>query len=136
MSIISWQAALAGATFLGATMIQGLAALNHPDYIPKRWQGTLIFYAIIALSVIVNTYLARILPSIESVVLVLHIVGFFCVLIPLTYLGPHTSAKAVFATFTNAGGWTNDGLSFFIGLSTSMFAFIGMSSFNRWNTPL
>lgn len=110
-------------------MIQGLIALNNSDYSYERWHGTLIFYAIVVLSLFVNTCLARLLPKIEAIVLILHIVGFFCVLIPLVYLGPHVSAKDVFATFTN-GSWNDTGLSFFIGLSTPMFAFIGMSYFD------
>ncbi|ERF70773.1 hypothetical protein EPUS_08331 [Endocarpon pusillum Z07020] len=125
MSIISWQSAFAGASFLGGSMIQGLARLNYSNYEPERWHATLIFYAIVVLSLIINTIVARLLPKIESVVLILHILGFFCVLIPMVYLGPHVSAKEVFANFTNAAGWSDPGLSFFIGLSTGMFAFIG-----------
>jgi choline transport protein len=106
-------------------MIQGLVAMNHADYAFQRWHGTLIFYGIVMVSLFVNTYLARLLPEIEAVVLLLHIIGFFCVLIPLVYLAPHGSARDVFATFNNADGWGDKGLSFFVGLSTSMFSFIG-----------
>lgn len=126
MSIISWHGAFASASFLGGSMIQGLATLNYSNYKHERWHATLIFYAIVLLSLIINTFIARLLPKIESVVLILHILGFFCVLIPMVYLGPHVSAKEVFATFTNAAGWSSSGLSFFVGLSTGMFAFIGM----------
>ena len=108
-------------------MIQGLLVLNHPSYVFERWHGTLLFYAIIGISLCVNTYLARLLSKIEAIVLIIHVVGFFCILIPLVYLGPHGSARDVFANFLNNGGWSTDGLSFFIGLSTSMFAFIGSS---------
>lgn len=111
-------------------MVQGLVSLNHDRYVFQRWHGTLLFYAIILFSLMVNTYLARQLPKIEALVLVLHVFGFFCVLIPLVYLGPHESARDIFAHFTNSGGWSRDGLSFFIGLSTSMFAFIGQSCAN------
>ena len=128
LSVISWQAALAGSAFLGGTMIQGLVSLNRPEYHAERWHGTLILYAILLIALFVNTYLARLLPEIESYVLILHIVGFFCVIIPLTYLAPHHSAKEVFATFTNAGGWEDKGLSFFVGVSTSMFAFLGVDA--------
>lgn len=124
--MIAWQAALASASFLGGTMIQGLAALNYPSYVFERWHGTLILYAIIFLSLFVNTYLARILPEIEAIVLLLHIIGFFVVLIPLVYFAPHGSAESVFASLTNESGW-DKGLSFCIGLSTSMFSFIGKS---------
>ena len=124
--MIAWQAALASASFLGGTMIQGLAALNYPSYAFERWHGTLILYGIIFLSLFVNTYLARILPEIEAIVLLLHVIGFFVVLIPLIYLAPHGSAQSVFVTLTNESGWSK-GLPFCIGLSTSMFSFIGKS---------
>ncbi|KAL9102558.1 MAG: hypothetical protein Q9163_002308 [Psora crenata] len=127
VTVISWQAALASSAFLGGTMIQGLLVLNYEGYQFERWHGTLLFYAIIGFSLFINTYLARLLPKIEAMVLVIHVVGFVCILIPLVYLAPHSSAKEVFTTFSNGGDWSTDGLSFFVGLSTSMFAFIGSS---------
>jgi choline transport protein len=109
-------------------MIQALAIQTHPDYTPTRWQGTLIFYAVIAFIVFINTFLARWLPKIEGLILCLHILGFFGILIPLVYLAPHGSAKDVFATFINGGGWATDETSFFIGLITSVFSFLGADS--------
>ena len=106
-------------------MIQGLLVLNYPAYEFHRWHGTLLYYAIIVVSLFVNTYLAQQLPKIETLVLALHVMGFFAILVPLVYLAPHGTAKDVFATFGNSGGWPSTGLSFFIGLTTSMFAFIG-----------
>ena len=106
-------------------MIQGLLILNYPDYIFHRWHGTLLFYAIVLVSLFINTWLARLLPKIEALVLIVHVIGFFCILIPLVYLAPHGSVQSVFATFSNEGGWSSTGLAFFIGLSTSMYSFIG-----------
>ena len=126
MTVISWQACLASSAFLGGTMIQGLLVLNDSGYKFERWHGTLLFYAIISFSLFINTYLARLLPKIEAMVLVIHIAGFVCILVPLVYLAPHGSAKDVFATFNNGGGWNTEALSFFIGIPTAMFAFIGM----------
>ena len=125
LTLISWQAGLAAGAFLGGTMIQGLLVLNHPSYDFQRWHGTLIFYAAIFISLFTNTYLARQLPKIEAMVLMLHILGFFAVLIPLVYLAPHSTARDVFAMLKNLGGWSSDGLSFFVGLTSSMFPFIG-----------
>lgn len=106
-------------------MIQGMIILNHPDYSPTRWQGTLIFYGVIAFIVFINTFLARWLPKIEGLVLCVHILGFFAILIPLVYLAPHGSSKDVFTTFINGGAWDTNGLSFFVGLTTSVFSFLG-----------
>ena len=108
-------------------MIQGLLVLNYPSYYFHRWHGTLLYYATIVASLFVNTYLAQQLPRIELMVLIIHVMNFFAILIPLIYLAPHSTAKDVFATFGNSGGWSSGGLSFFIGLSTSMYAFIGES---------
>jgi amino acid transporter len=136
MTVISWQAALASCAFLGGTMIQGLLVLNYDSYDYQRWHGTLLFYAVIAVSLFINTYLARVLPTIESTILVIHIIGLFGILIALVYLAPHKSASDVFATFGNAG-WSTDTLSFFVGLSTSMFAFVGRGPLaNRIGTAL
>jgi choline transport protein len=129
VTIIGWQAGQASVSFLAASIIQGLAIFNCPGYHATRWQGTLIFYAVIAFVVFVNTYLARWLPKIEGMILILHIVGFFAILIPLVYLAPHGSARDVFATFLNTGGWESNGLSFFVGLLTSVFSFLG----KYWN---
>jgi choline transport protein len=128
VTFVAWQAVLASAALLGGTMIQGLLILNYPDYVFYAWQGTLLFYAIVALALFVNTVLARLLPAIESGILVIHIVGFFGILIPLVYLAPHGSPSDVFTLFNNGGGWATDGLSFFVGETTVMFAFVGIDA--------
>ncbi|KAH8665841.1 amino acid transporter-like protein [Tricladium varicosporioides] len=125
VTIIGWQAGQASASFLGATIIQGLIVLNNPSYVPQRWQGTLIFYAVIAVLLFINTLLAKWLPKIEGLLLVVHILGFFAIIIPLVHLTPHGSSKDVFATFINGGEWSSNGVSFFVGLITSIFSFLG-----------
>ena len=80
---------------------------------------------IIAISLFINTYLARLLPSIEAIVLIVHIIGFFGILIPLIFIAPKGSVSDVFETFINSGGWGTDGLAFFIGSIQSMFSLIG-----------
>ena len=57
--------------------------------------------------------------------MVLHILGFFAILIPLLVLGPQGNAKEIFTTFMNLGGWQTQGLSFCIGIMGSVFAFVG-----------
>lgn len=105
-------------------MIQGLLVLNYPDYDFQRWHGTLLLYAVIILAMIFNTYLAHQLPKVEGAVLILHILGFFGILITLTYLAPHGTSYDVFVQYLALGGYDN-GTSFFVGLITTVFAFIG-----------
>lgn len=77
---------------------------------------------------LVNTAASTALPKVEVMVLVLYVLGFFAIVIPLVYLGPHGSAKDVFTTFINGGEWPNQGISFFVGLMGTVFAFLGAHS--------
>ncbi len=61
-------------------------------------------------------------------ILVIHIAGFFGILIPLVYLAPHSSATDMFTRFENGGGWSTQGLSFFVGLVTDVYSFLGADS--------
>ncbi len=106
-------------------MIQGLFALNIPDYVFKRWHGTLLVIGIIAFSLLFNTFLAKKLPLIEKLVLVLYVVGFFATIIPLWVLAPRSSAKAVFLDFSNAGNWSSTGTSVMIGMLTPITSMLG-----------
>lgn len=136
LTVIAWEFGQASVAFLGATIIQGLIILNQPNYAPTRWQGTLLYYAVLAFMVFINTLLARWLPKVEGVFLIVHVIGFFAILIPLVYLGPHGNAKDVFATFINGGGWSSDGLSFFVGIITSVYTFTGKLVSTRSDTLL
>lgn len=127
-SVIGWQATTCTTLYLASTMIQGLLIQNHSSYKPHPWHGCLIGYAVLAFSLFINTYLATLLPKIESAVLLLHVFGFFFVLIPLVYFGPHGDPSTVFTRFLNEGHWPTQGVSFFIGLTTSMIAFVGLDA--------
>lgn len=106
-------------------MIQGLLVLNHPSYDFQRWHGTLLFYAVLGFALLLNTFCGWLLPQIETLMLLFHILGFFAILTPLVYLAPHQSASEVFTRFQNLGGWSTDGLSFFVGIITCASAFPG-----------
>ena len=46
ITVIAWQAVTASSVYLYGSTIQGLVILNHPEYMPQRWQTTLLFYAV------------------------------------------------------------------------------------------
>ena len=68
-------------------MIVALAQLNHPSYSPTLWQGTLVYWGVMTVAILLNVYTSKILPKLESFMLVLHIAGFFAILIPLVAVG-------------------------------------------------
>ena len=84
--ICGWQAILAGGGYLAGTMIEALIQLNNPNYVPELWHGTLLFWATVLVAVFINTVTSTILPKIEAFILVVHVIGFFAVLIPVVYV--------------------------------------------------
>jgi len=97
-------------------------------YIPHPWHATLISYGIVALAVLVTTMGARIFPKVEAMTLVLHVIGFFAILITLVYLAPKNAPEEVFGTVINGGGFTTYGQSWLVGSVTVMFTFIGIDA--------
>ncbi len=73
-----------------------------------------------------NTFLAKKLPLIENLILVIYVVGFFATIIPLWVTAPRSSAKAVFLEFSNGGNWSSTGTSVMIGLLTPMTSLLGL----------
>ena len=90
----------------------------------KRWHGTLLVMFIILFSATFNTLLATRLHLVEGTILVVHIFGFFCVLVPLWVLSPRTSSTVVWTEFSDAG-WNNTGLSTLIGIVASVLPLLG-----------
>ena len=72
-----------------------MAVIAHPEYAPTGWQGTLVFWGILLAATLVNTAFSGVLPYVEILILIFHILGFVAVFIPLVYLAPHNSSKDV-----------------------------------------
>lgn len=114
-----------------------------------------MMWASVLASVLINTVIGQLLPPIETFMLVIHVLGFFAVLIPIVYvrLSPMSiptgtllvtfpakqasqthrlqmapeklPAHDVFTVFSNGGNWPTQGLSFFIGLIGSVYSMFG-----------
>lgn len=74
---------------------------------------------------LMNTYGAKRLPILEGIVLVVHVFGFFCIIIPLWVLSPKAPASEVFGHFENFGGWSTIGAACFVGSITGTGSFAG-----------
>ncbi|QPC74598.1 hypothetical protein HYE68_005350 [Fusarium pseudograminearum] len=125
MCVLGWQVACASSAFIAGTQIQGLIILNNPTYIPHPWHGTLLAIAVAAFTVVFNTLLARKLPLIESIVLVIHIFAFFGILVTLWVLSPRANAKDVFTRFNDGGGWGSLGGSALVGILAGILPLLG-----------
>lgn len=121
-----WQCAICAITFLAGTIIQGLIILNNPtSYVPKPWHGTLLIIAITSFAIFFNTVLAKKLPLVEGLLLVLHVLGLFAIIITLWVLSPTADAHAVWTEFTNAGGWNSSGTATMIGMLSPIISMLG-----------
>jgi amino acid transporter len=124
-AVLGWQSAFAACAFLTGKMIQGAAILGNNLYNALPWQGTLIVWGSLSLSLAVNLLGGNLLPRVEAGLLVLHIIGFFGILIPLVYMADHNTKEQVFLSFQNEGGFATQGLSWFVGMTSCAFAFAG-----------
>ncbi|KIW20995.1 hypothetical protein PV08_01574 [Exophiala spinifera] len=125
ITTLGWQVFTGSAAFLGGLQIQGLVVLNYPDYAPKRWQGTLMYWAILLVSWLVNTVGIKLMPLVENGVLFFHVLTFLAVLIPLVVLSPHKNADFVFTSFDNNSGWSSDGVAWCLGLLSATYVLAG-----------
>lgn len=127
LTLTGWQALVASGGYVTGTMMQGLILLCNPDYINKmqNWHGTMLFWAVVLLGFLVNTAIGKLLARFEGIVLVIHVLGFFGVMLPLVLLGQQSDPSAVFDTWYNLGDWQTQGLSFCIGILGNVFAFLG-----------
>ena len=127
ITVFAWQANICSVANLTSNQIQALLVLNYDSYTPERWQGTLLFWAVVIVAGFINVFGVRILPHLETLMGVLHICLWFAFFIPLVYLSPQNSASFVFTHFENSSGWKSNGVSWCIGLLTSAFPFVGKS---------
>lgn len=106
-------------------MIQGLAIVNYPDYEPKRWHLTLIMFAMLIVEALMNMYTFWLIPWIELLAGVLHIIMFIIFLVVFAALAPRHTADYVFLTTESSSGWTDSFISWNIGLLTPTWGFVG-----------
>ncbi|KAK8211536.1 hypothetical protein M8818_003189 [Zalaria obscura] len=127
LCVIGWQVSVASVGFLAGTQIQGLLVLNYPWYVFERWHGTLLVIAIVVFAGLFNTLLARQLPIIEGLTMIIHIGGFFGILIPLWVLSPQSDAHTIFTQFNNPG-WSSTGTSCMVGILAAIALMLGSDS--------
>ena len=107
-------------------MIQSLVQFNHESYISERWHGTMIYWAIVLLATLVSVFSNKMLPLIQNLTLLFHVVAFVIVLVVICTVSPtrHTTAF-VFTESMNNSGWSNDGVAWCIGMLSSCYVLIG-----------
>jgi len=65
---------------------------------------------------------------VQTLFFVLHILAFFCVIVPICINAPKASAKEVFTEFDNTGVWSNTGVAFLAGQLSAIYMMSGTDS--------
>ncbi|KAI7091319.1 amino acid transporter-like protein [Hortaea werneckii] len=122
---LGWQTFLCGVSFQVASLVLGLAVLGNADYDMQPWHTTLLTIGIAGFCTLFNVSFADRLPLVETVMLVLHVLGVFAICIPLWTMAPKSSASETIVKFTSNGGWQNLGLASTIGVVPMIGMLIG-----------
>ncbi|GAB1218426.1 hypothetical protein ATERTT37_007680 [Aspergillus terreus] len=121
----AWISLLCGVANTTATMLQGLASVNYPEYEAKRWHITLIIFAMLIVEALMNMYTFWLIPWIELMAGVLHICLLVIFLVVFATLAPRHTAEFVFLRTQSLSGWNNTFASWNIGLLTPTWGFVG-----------
>lgn len=128
LGVLGWQSAAAITIYLSSNQIVGLIIMHNPTYVPKAWHGMMIMWAILSVCYLFNTFFSKKLPLVEGLIVILHVAGFFAVIIPLWVMADRSSATDNFTLFVDNMGWNNVPLSTFIGLVGAASCFVGVES--------
>ncbi|KAF5520931.1 Choline transport protein [Colletotrichum aenigma] len=115
----------ASAAFAAGLQTQALIILNDDSYVPQRWQGMLFYWAVLLYSSALNIWGSKMLPHANMISGVIHVVAFIAILIVLGVMASKNTSSFVFTEFVNSSGWTNDGVSWLVGLISAVYPFLG-----------
>jgi choline transport protein len=88
----------------------------------------MLIWAVLAICLIFNTFFSRKLPLVEGLIVVLHIAGFFAVVVPLWVMGDRSSSGDVFTLFQDNMMWGDLSLAVIIGLTGAASTFVGVEA--------
>ncbi len=125
LTTLAWQSLAVSVGYAVATLLQGIIILGNPTYVAVPWHTVLITWATCLFAVAMNSFTTRMLAKVEGLILILHLAGFFGVLIPMVCFASHNTPSVVFTSFSNEGGWPTQALSFFVGFPNIAASLLG-----------
>ena len=117
INLTGWMALVATNSSLASTLIINIISLESPNYSFQRWHQFLLYLGITLLTFIVNAFMLRLLPQINTFALCWSIAGFFIISITVlaTAAPDYATGQYVFAHWLNTTGWP-DGIAWLLGL--------------------
>ena len=100
-STLAWQAFVVVDSYICAALVEAIIVVNHPTYVPQRWQTTLLMIAFVSAMGAFNIIFARRLAMIEGFFAFFHFTAWIAIIAVLWSMTPKLqSAEAVFTDFT------------------------------------
>jgi choline transport protein len=106
-------------------LLQGIIAANYPDYPAKAWQLTLIIFATLISGGLMNMYAWFLIPWLELLSGILHILLFIIFVVVFVTIAPRHSAEWVFLHQESSSGWMNKFVSFNLAMWAPSWGFVG-----------
>jgi len=116
LCVLGWQVGLTGTSLIASQQLEALIVLANPTFVIQGWHGSLFTIGVTIFAIVCNTVLIRKLPLLEGIVMILHIVGFFAILLVLWVLAPHAPANDVLTRFEDKNDWGSKGLATLVGI--------------------
>lgn len=86
----------------------------------------LFYWLVLVYSLVVNAWGSRLLSGISLGSGILHVAGFVVIVCVLGVMSsPKHTATYVFLETSNTSGWQSDGISWLIGLISTVYPFLG-----------
>ncbi|KAI1120100.1 LPXTG-domain-containing protein [Nemania abortiva] len=125
----AWVSLLAGVAAGTSNILLGTVIANYPDtYVEQPWHITVTIIAQFVFAGLINAYAFQIIPWLEVVAGVLHVVLFVIYIAILLTFGGRNSANFVFLEQTVYSGWENNFVSWNIGLLIPAWGFVGFDA--------
>lgn len=126
INCFGWVALSATGGLLGSTFVINIISLFNPNYDEKPWHQFLIYIGFTSFSLLVNSFLTRLLPYFTKAAFYWSVTGFAIISITIlsTASPDYQSGQFVYGQFTNQVGWP-DGVAWLLGLLQGAFALTG-----------
>ena len=130
MTWFGWVAILAVIVNLNALILEAMVSLMHPTYVAETWHTACIMIATLLLFGLVNSlrWTFVFVPPLELVAGVLHVALFVLFIVVYLTMGTRNTTDFIFFHREIWSGWTNEFVSWHLGMLTTVSAFISLDN--------
>ena len=124
MTWFSWISILASVN-VAANITTTLIVMSYPQYVLQGWHTVLIMWSYMLVLSLLNMYAFWIIPWMELLASLLHVVLWIVFAAVLLTLAPRHPAEFVFLEKANGSSWDSDFVSFNLGIILITWGFVG-----------